>query len=182
MLPETVAPQVVVSGTTLRYPVGPGVLLAEVGQFSDELSAYLQFDYIRSRPDVDEAAVFLEANETAHGPDYRVTILAPNDAVTAIPYLAGLEARAIISGFKLVATPAYRIPYLRQQTAIFVSAYNRPVRPRNDVDLIVMGKIGRRGARRILVGSITRGVIECSDRAVLVITGPPRQPLPPSQD
>ncbi len=52
----------------------------------------------------------------------------------------------------------------------------------NDVDLIVMGKIGRRGARRILVGSITRGVIECSDRAVLVITGPPRQPLPPSQD
>ncbi|MBZ5570045.1 MAG: lytic transglycosylase domain-containing protein [Acidobacteriia bacterium] len=132
MLPETVAPQVVVSGTTLRYPVGPGVLLAEVGQFSDELSAYLQFDYIRSRPDVDEAAVFLEANETAHGPDYRVTILAPNDAVTAIPYLAGLEARAIISGFKLVATPAYRIPYLRQQTAIFVSAYNRPVRRKLD--------------------------------------------------
>jgi nucleotide-binding universal stress UspA family protein len=42
-----------------------------------------------------------------------------------------------------------------------------------DVDLIVMGKIGRRGARRILVGSITRRVIECSDRAVLVITAPP---------
>lgn len=50
---------------------------------------------------------------------------------------------------------------------------------RSDVDLIVMGKIGRRGARRILMGSITRGVIECSDRAVLVITGPPRTIEPP---
>ena len=40
-------------------------------------------------------------------------------------------------------------------------------------DLIVMGKMGRRGARRILVGSITRGVIECCDRAVLVVSGPP---------
>ncbi len=45
---------------------------------------------------------------------------------------------------------------------------------RADVDLIVMGRIGRRGARGILVGSITRRVIECSDRAVLVIPGLPR--------
>ena len=103
VLPANAAPLVVVSGTTLRYPVGGGVLLAEVGQFSDELSAYLQFDYIRSRPEVDEAAVLLEANEAVHGPDYRVTILAANDAVTATPYLAGLEARAIISGFKLMS-------------------------------------------------------------------------------
>lgn len=44
-----------------------------------------------------------------------------------------------------------------------------------DVGLIVMGKIGRRGARRILVGSITRRVIECCDRAVLVVTGLPVQ-------
>jgi len=42
-----------------------------------------------------------------------------------------------------------------------------------DVGLIVMGKIGRRGARRILVGSITRRFIECCDRAVLVVSGPP---------
>jgi len=43
-----------------------------------------------------------------------------------------------------------------------------------NVNLIVMGKMGRRGARRILVGSITRRVIECSDRAVLVVSAPPR--------
>jgi nucleotide-binding universal stress UspA family protein len=42
-----------------------------------------------------------------------------------------------------------------------------------DANLIVMGKIGRRGARRIIVGSITRRVIECCDQAVLVISRPP---------
>lgn len=40
-------------------------------------------------------------------------------------------------------------------------------------DLVVMGRIGRRGPRRMLVGSITQRVIESADRAVLVVTGPP---------
>jgi nucleotide-binding universal stress UspA family protein len=43
------------------------------------------------------------------------------------------------------------------------------------VDLIVMGKIGRRGARRILMGSITRRVAESTDRPVLIVTGPPAE-------
>jgi len=46
---------------------------------------------------------------------------------------------------------------------------------REDADVIVVGRIGRRGARRILMGSITRRVIESTDRPVLVVTGPPRQ-------
>jgi nucleotide-binding universal stress UspA family protein len=41
------------------------------------------------------------------------------------------------------------------------------------VNLIVMGKIGRRGARRILVGSITRRVIESTELPILIVTGPP---------
>jgi len=42
-----------------------------------------------------------------------------------------------------------------------------------DADLIVIGKIGRRGARRILMGSVTRRVIELTDRPVLVVGRPP---------
>ena len=42
------------------------------------------------------------------------------------------------------------------------------------VNLIVMGKMGRRGARRILVGSITRRVIECTELPVLIVTTPLR--------
>ncbi|MCK6555832.1 universal stress protein [Candidatus Binatia bacterium] len=44
---------------------------------------------------------------------------------------------------------------------------------RMDVDLIVMGRRGRSGPRRMLMGSITQRVIECGDRPILVITGPP---------
>lgn len=38
-------------------------------------------------------------------------------------------------------------------------------------DLVVMGRIGRRGARRILMGSITRRVIESGHVPVLVVSG-----------
>ncbi len=48
------------------------------------------------------------------------------------------------------------------------------VAAREDADVIVVGKLGRRGARRILMGSITRRLIESGERPVLVVMGPPR--------
>jgi nucleotide-binding universal stress UspA family protein len=39
-------------------------------------------------------------------------------------------------------------------------------------DMVVMGKVGRRGPRRLLVGSVTRRVIEGGDHAVLVVSEP----------
>lgn len=45
---------------------------------------------------------------------------------------------------------------------------------RHAVGLIIMGKLGRRGARRILVGSITRRVIESTELPVLIVAGPLR--------
>jgi nucleotide-binding universal stress UspA family protein len=51
-----------------------------------------------------------------------------------------------------------------------------------NVDLIVMGRIGRRGVRRILIGSITQRVIECSDRSVLVVSHSPRDDAAPASD
>ena len=43
------------------------------------------------------------------------------------------------------------------------------------VRLIVMGKIGRRGLRRILIGSITRRVIESTELPVLIVAQPLRE-------
>ena len=40
----------------------------------------------------------------------------------------------------------------------------------HQVDLIVMGKIGRKGHRRSLVGSVTERVLEASDLPVLVVS------------
>ncbi len=68
----------------------------------------------------------------------------------------------------------YKLPHREEVSEGDPCAVICDTAARADVDLIVMGRIGRRGARSILVGSITRRVIECSDRAVLVIPGLPR--------
>ncbi len=41
------------------------------------------------------------------------------------------------------------------------------------VDIIIMGKHGRRGARRIQIGSITRRVTEFTELPILIVTRPP---------
>ncbi len=43
---------------------------------------------------------------------------------------------------------------------------------RQRADLIVMGKVGRKGHRRSLVGSVTERVLEASDLPVLVVSSP----------
>jgi len=47
------------------------------------------------------------------------------------------------------------------------------VAARAQSDLVVIGKIGRRGARRIVMGSIARRVIEAAEIPVLVVSRPP---------
>jgi nucleotide-binding universal stress UspA family protein len=43
---------------------------------------------------------------------------------------------------------------------------------RHQVNLIVMGKVGRKGHRRSLLGSVTERVLEASDLPVLVVSPP----------
>ncbi len=122
------APSVTTRNGVLVYPAGAAVLLANVGHFDNELAAYLRFDYIRSRPSVNEANVFLLPVETSSGAAYQICLMVANDMLEAVPYLAELQAHAYIENFDLIPTVANRLPYLRAQTAIFIAAYNRPVR------------------------------------------------------
>jgi hypothetical protein len=73
-------------------PLPTKALLAEVGRFDDELSAYLWFDYLRGRPGVEGSRVLLTVTEKERAPVYRIEVVLPNDALTAIPFLADLEA------------------------------------------------------------------------------------------
>ena len=100
-----------------------------MGSFDNELSAYLWFDYVRSRPTVDQQQVLLTARERLNTPVYRIYVVVPNDAVEAIRYLAQLKAKGLIltRGDDLVFSNPSEVEYARTQTALFLAAYNKPV-------------------------------------------------------
>jgi hypothetical protein len=108
-------------------PLPTKALLAEVGRFHNEISAYLWFDYLRSRPGVEESQVLITVTEKEPAPVYWVEVVLPNDALTAVPFLAALEAKGFVEGFDLVFTTAAQVEYRRDQTRVFIAAYRRPV-------------------------------------------------------
>jgi hypothetical protein len=108
-------------------PFRTEVLLAEVARFDNELSAYLWFDYLRSRPSVNSSQVLLTVVEKNRAPSYRIELIVPNDALVAVPFLAQLEAKAFIEGFDLVFTTPKQAEHRQKQTTLFVAAYKRPV-------------------------------------------------------
>ncbi len=108
-------------------PFPTQVLLAQVGQFADELTAYLWFDYLRSRNGVQPSQVLLVVTEKEQLPLYEIRMVLSNDALTAIPFLADLEARGYIQQFSLMFSAPAPVEYSRKQTELFVVAYKRPV-------------------------------------------------------
>lgn len=60
-------------------------------------------------------------------PVYRIEFVLPNDALTAIPFLAELKARGLIPGFALVFTVPTELEPRKEQTNLFLAAYRRPV-------------------------------------------------------
>ena len=112
----------------MLVPLPTEVLIGEVGQFDNELSAYLWFDYLRSRPGVDPSQVLLVVTEEAdETPLYRIQVILPNDALTAVPFLAQLEAKGFIPDFDLAFSSRAPVEYSRKQTGVFIAAYKRPV-------------------------------------------------------
>jgi hypothetical protein len=113
----------------LVFPFPAPAILGRVGDFDSELSAYLWFDYVRSRPAVKRTEVLLTATEGPRSPIYRVYLVLPNDAPKAFAYLADLRARSLIlsTGDDLAFSNPGEVDYDRAQTKLFLAAYNRPV-------------------------------------------------------
>jgi len=120
-------PSVRFEDSRMVVPFPTKVLLAEVEKFTQELPAYLWFDYLRGRRGIDPAQVLLVVTEDAMTPVYRIELALPNDAITAIPFLAELKAKGLIEGFDLLFTVPAQLEYRREQTELFVAAYKRPV-------------------------------------------------------
>ena len=115
-------------GARLRLISPTGNLLGEVGNYDDELTAYLHFEYVRSLKAVDSWKVLLTTGELQSGTVYRVYLELDNDLLTAIPYLADLQARRLVPSFRVTEANAYRLKYAQAQTRLFVAAYDQPIR------------------------------------------------------
>jgi hypothetical protein len=116
----------------LIAPFPTPVLLAQVGEFDSELSAYLWYDYLRSRPALSQHEVLLTTTENSEPPAYRIFIVLPNDALTAFPFLSQIEAQGFIENYHLVFSNPAELVYARGQTGLFVAAYKKPVHQKLD--------------------------------------------------
>jgi len=130
----------------LRSPTG--IQIGLVGEFSDELTAYLNFEYLRSLKRVDADRVLLTATETPTGPVYRVYLELDDDYLTSVPYLVGLKTGGFIPDYSLLFTTPAQVDYARTQTTLFVAAYSKPVRSK--LELLPSKQLSANVARFIM--------------------------------
>jgi hypothetical protein len=110
-------------GPALESPTG--ILAADVATFDDQFSAFLYFDYLRSRDITSGMKFLLTLAPSKTGPHYLVRMVLANELVTAVPYLADLEAKGFIGPFEMRFLPAGVLDYEQRQTAMFVEDYSR---------------------------------------------------------
>ncbi|HWG16260.1 MAG TPA: hypothetical protein VN678_00265 [Acidobacteriaceae bacterium] len=121
-------PVVRVEGGVTKVEVQLGTLLGEVGEYDDELTAYLRFEYLRGLKQVDAGNVLMVSKEGGQGePKYRLYILLPNDLLAGGAYLAELEAARHIERFRLEVAAEAQVNEWKKQTELFYEAYNKPV-------------------------------------------------------
>jgi hypothetical protein len=153
LTPSTPVPAIVFRGDTLRVEPASKYLLGRVAALRDELSAYLYFEHLRSQTRVNESQVLLTAREVGDGALYRIYLVLDRDLLQSVPYLADLQARRFISSFALDFVGERELGYRRQQTQVFVAAYNLPVRRK--LETLSPGQLLSPMARFILFKSKT---------------------------
>jgi hypothetical protein len=123
--PTAALPRVVCDeqGPALQSPTG--ILAADVATFDDQFSAFLYFDYMRSREITSGMKFLLTLAPSGTGPHYLVRMVLADELVTAVPYLADLEAKGFIGEFHMRFLPASVLDYEQRQTAMFVKEYSR---------------------------------------------------------
>ena len=125
--PALPAPKI--QGDHLVLPFSPGIASAKVATFHDQLEAFLHFEYLRgreARAGSDTSRILLTAADTTTGPSYEIFIVCDNDLLTAMPYLAQLEGRNLITGYDLNTWTEQDLAYYQQQSRMFDVAYGIP--------------------------------------------------------
>ncbi|PYT93457.1 MAG: hypothetical protein DMG36_09655 [Acidobacteria bacterium] len=131
-LPASAHPRVPVAAIQdkrLVIPFSPGVPAAEIATFNDQLEAFLRFEYLRgreARAGHDTSHMLLTAVNTPKGPRYKIFVVTENDLLTAVPQVASLEGRNLISHYEFYTWLQKDYPYYQQQSHMFDVAYDVP--------------------------------------------------------
>ena len=131
-LPASAHPRVpttAVENKQLVFPFTPGVPVAEVASFNDQLEAFLRFEYLRgreARAGHDTSGMLLTGVNTKKGPHYKIFILTNNDLLAALPQLADLEGRNLITHYELETWSENELSYYQQESHTFDVAYDLP--------------------------------------------------------
>jgi hypothetical protein len=117
------APEIRTGRISIRVP--GQVFALRVGSFRDELFAYLMFQHYRLTLPRPGEEVLLHV-----GDRYAVTLAMSNDWVQAMDRAAELAASQSIPEFAWQGWTEARFAAAREQTKLFVAAYNQPVQRR----------------------------------------------------
>ncbi len=113
------------NGTTHVEPPD-GIVVAQVGRFTDEITAYLHFDELSGLRAAGGRQLLLAVAEGKSGPVYRILIVLGHDVITAVADAAELQSKRVITGFDLAFPTAAALRAAEEQTWLLQAAYNLP--------------------------------------------------------
>jgi hypothetical protein len=109
--------------------ITPGyVFTAPLAAYRDELFAFLMFDYLRHSTALGNLQLLLAFDEKDPATPYTLMVRGRSDLRASIADYAALRFPVSAPAHDWKLTPAERVKTLEQQTQIFISAYNLPVR------------------------------------------------------
>jgi hypothetical protein len=123
-------PIVRVEDDALVVGTSNGNLLAEVGNYPDDLSAYLYWKYLQSLKVLQGSETLIQTKEDPEHPRYLLCVVLKDDIVTQPNRMLELKNAGYIDGFALSSPPTFEIRQWEKETRLFDAAYSDPVKQR----------------------------------------------------
>lgn len=117
-------PIVKLEGNRLAVQVRTDVLLAQVGDYSSELEAFLHFEYLKAHVGLAGSRVLLAVKNAEGGPRYQIFLVLDNNLLSAVPYLARMSAKGYIPDYTLCPVSFQNLARKRLETTVFLGCYN----------------------------------------------------------
>lgn len=110
----------------VALPFSREVACADIGEYDDQLEAFLRFEYLRGRePDDAGKLLLIPTGDTQHT-SYKIFLLVENDRLSAVARLDQAQAHGLISHFELVAWTQRNLVLAEQQSRMLEEAYEVP--------------------------------------------------------